>query len=241
MIRVNNLSYRIGNQQIIDNLSLDQQPASYYALAGENGAGKSTLIRIILDLIRNADSAGISIDGIPNQLLAARQRLSYLPEKFDIKKEVSGWQYLKFVADVYRQAYDESKITELCAQLSFDAERLGDKSFTYSKGMKQKLGLISCFMLDNPLVILDEPLTGLDPTARYQFKQLLVNERNNNRSIFYSTHMLADAEEICDQFAILHRGSIIFDGTPQQCLKQYQQDSLEKAYMQCLYAADRTT
>ncbi len=236
MIRVQNLSYRIGDQQIIDNLSLDLQRSSYYALAGENGAGKSTLIRIILDLIRNIDSGEITIDGNDNKSLPARQQLSYLPEKFDIKKEISGWQYLKFVADVYRQHQDAARISALCEQLSFDSSRLADKSYTYSKGMKQKLGLISCFMLDLPLIILDEPLTGLDPTARYQFKQLLLNERNNQRSIFYSTHMLADAEEICDQFAILHQGSIIFDGTPQQCLQQYQQDTLEQAYMQCISA-----
>ncbi len=234
MIRINNLSYRIADHQIIDDLSLELQPSSYYALAGENGAGKSTLIRIILDLIRNADSQDISINGKDNKLLDARQQLSYLPEKFDIKKEVSGNQYLKFVADIYRQAYDQDRIDQLCEQLSFDIPRLADKTFTYSKGMKQKLGLISCFMLDLPLIILDEPLTGLDPTARYRFKQLLLNERKHGRSIFYSTHLLADAEEICDQFGILHQGRIVFDGTPQQCLQQFQQDTLEKAYIQCL-------
>lgn len=234
MIRVNRLSYRIGEHRIIDDLSLDLLPSSYYALAGENGAGKSTLIRIILDLIRNADSQEISIGGRDNKLLNARQQLSYLPEKFDIKREVSGVQYLRFVSDIYRQPYAEDRIGDLSEQLNFDMSRLGDKTFTYSKGMKQKLGLISCFMLDLPLIILDEPLTGLDPTARFRFKQLLLNERKHGRSIFYSTHLLADAEEICDQFGILHRGRIVFDGTPQQCLQQFQQDTLEKAYIQCL-------
>ena len=100
--------------------------------------------------------------------------------------------------------------------------------------MKQKLGLISCFMLETPLIILDEPLTGLDPKARFLFKKLLSDERANGRTIFYSTHMLADAEEICDRFGILHDGSIVFEGTPEECISNFQANSLEKAYMSCI-------
>ena len=100
--------------------------------------------------------------------------------------------------------------------------------------MKQKLGLISCFMLDNPLIILDEPLSGLDPKARFYFKQLLKAEREHNRTIFYSTHMLADAEEICDQFGILHKGRIVFDGSPKACLHEFNAATLEQAYMNCV-------
>ena len=234
MLQVDGLSYRIGDNDILQGLSLSIQRGQFYALAGENGAGKSTLIKIVLDLIRNTDSGTVTIDGLDHKLIAARNLLTYLPEKFDIKKEVTGWQYLKFVYGVYQQPINENKVLELCDQLGLDYERLNNKSNTYSKGMKQKLGLISCFMLDKPFIILDEPLSGLDPKARFNFKKLLQQQRRNNRTIFYSTHMLADAEEICDQFAILHKGSIAFNGTPQQCMQQYHADTLEKAYMNCI-------
>lgn len=234
MLQISNLSYSVNGGKILDDLDVQLVKGNYFALAGENGAGKSTLIKIILDLIRNTESGSIRILGFDNKDKKARENIAYLPEKFDIKTEVTGWQYLKFIAATYLQTFDSDKIESLCDQLGLDSARLKDKSGTYSKGMKQKLGLISCFMLDTPLVILDEPLSGLDPKARYHFKQLLENERKNNRTIFYSTHMLADAEEICDQFAILHQGSIAFNGTPQQCMEQYHADTLEKAYMNCI-------
>ena len=234
MLQVDDLNYTIGGSDILRGLNLSIQQGQFYALAGENGSGKSTLIKIILDLIRNTDSGTVNIGGFDHKLIAARNLLTYLPEKFDIKKDVTGWQYLKFVYGIYQQPINENKVLALCEQLGFDSKRLRDKSNTYSKGMKQKLGLISCFMLDKALIILDEPLSGLDPKARFHFKELLQQERQNNRTIFYSTHMLADAEEICDQFAILHQGEIAFNGTPQQCMLEYHADTLEKAYMNCI-------
>lgn len=234
MLQINGLTYSIGHSVILDQLSLSVEAGQYYALAGENGAGKSTLIKIILDLIRNTQNGKVTIGGQDHKLLSSRNGVAYLPEKFNIKKEVTGWQYLRFVFGAYRQNQDKTKVEKLCGQLSLDYGRLDDKTGGYSKGMKQKLGLISCFMLDKSLIILDEPLSGLDPRARYHFKQLLNIERENRRTIFYSTHMLADAEEICDQFGILHRGQIVFNGTPKKCLVQYQTDTLEKAYMKCI-------
>ena len=234
MLKVKNLSYSIASHLILDDFNLTVEPGQYFALAGENGAGKTTLIKIILDLIRNISGGSVTLNDLPNTSASTRNDLTYLPEKFDLKKEVTGWQYLNFIYGIYRQKRNKARILNLCEQLSLDADRLDHKTSTYSKGMKQKLGLISCFMLDKPLIILDEPLSGLDPKARFHFKELLVNERKQNRTIFYSTHMLADAEEICDQFGILHQGRIVFQGTPQQCLQQYNQDTLEKAYMSCI-------
>ena len=213
---------------------MDIRHGEYFSLAGENGAGKSTLIKIILDLIRNIESGSIQIDRQGHRLKSTRKGIAYLPEKFDVKKEVSGWQYLKFICGIYQQELNKDRINNLCQLMSLDVDRLKDKVGAFSKGMKQKLGLISCFMLDTPLIILDEPLSGLDPKARFHFKQLLQQERVNSRTIFYSTHLLADAEEICDQFAILHQGKIAFNGTPQQCMQQYHADTLEKAYMNCI-------
>ncbi|MBC8212043.1 MAG: ABC transporter ATP-binding protein [Gammaproteobacteria bacterium] len=234
MLDIRGLSYQIGGNQILRELDLHIAEQQYYALAGENGAGKSTLIKIILDLIRNIESGSVKIGGVDRRQVAARQRLSYLPEKFDIKREVTGWQYLHFVAGVYRKILNQSRVEQLCEQLSLDVQKLELKASVYSKGMKQKLGLISCFMLDNPLIILDEPLSGLDPKARFYFKQLLNVERANQRTIFYSTHMLADAEEISDQFGILHQGRIVFEGSPQACLQTFSADTLEQAYMNCI-------
>lgn len=233
MLDVKGLSYQVHGIQVLNDLELSIETGQYYALAGENGSGKSTLIKIILDLIRNTQSGKISIGNQDHKLLSARNQISYLPEKFNIKKEVTGWQYLRFVFGAYRQTLDKEKIENLCQQLSLGFDRLDHKTIDYSKGMKQKLGLISCFMLDKPLIILDEPLSGLDPKARFYFKQLLRKERDNNRTIFYSTHLLADAEEICDRFGILHQGRIVFNGTPKQCLEQFNESTLETAYMKC--------
>ncbi len=236
MLKIHNLGYRIGSHPILKGLSISLQDGNYYALAGENGAGKSTLIKIILDLIRNNISGSVTINGHDHKALEARHQLVYLPEKFELKKEVTGWQYLEFIYGVYQQKVDRENVYRLCEQLSLDQDRLRHKTNHYSKGMKQKLGLISCFMLNNPFIILDEPLSGLDPKARFLFKQLLESERAHNRTIFYSTHLLADAEEICDQFSILHQGKIVFDGSPRQCLDQYNETTLEKAYMKCISA-----
>ena len=234
MLEIKGLDYSICGKQVLNNLMLSMQSGEYYALAGENGAGKSTLIKIVLDLIRNIERGVITLGGYDNKLLAARSLVTYLPEKFDIKKDVTGWQYLEFVYGIYCEPVNTEKVELLCRQLGLDSTRLHHKTNDYSKGMKQKLGLISCFMLDKPLIILDEPLSGLDPKARYHFKELLLSERENNRTIFYSTHMLADAEEICDQFGILHDGKIVFDGTPVSCLEQYKAQTLEQAYMNCI-------
>ena len=222
----------------MSDLSIRVVPGEYFALAGQNGAGKTTLIRIMLDLIRGIDQGSIQINGVDNKQTQSRKYIAYLPEKFELAHEITGWQYLKFVNSVYLHKLDQNRIAELCKSMMLDQARLSDKVSQYSKGMRQKLGLISCFMLDTEFIILDEPLSGLDPSARYLFKQLLSQERRKQRTIFYSTHMLADAEEICDRFGILHQGKIVFSGTPAECVKHYQVSTLEQAYMQCIREFD---
>ncbi len=178
--------------------------------------------------------ASIRVFGVDNQDRRCRDRLAYLPEKFDVKKNITGYQYLDFIAAVYHQDPGRKKVVELAERLDLPPERLNSRVGGYSKGMVQKLGLVSCFMLDRRLLILDEPLSGLDPRARFYFKELMREEKSAERTILYSTHLLADAEDLCDRFGILHDGVMKYQGTPADCIQRYQSDSLEQAYMKCI-------
>lgn len=233
VLAVSDINYSIAGLDILKTLDLEVREQQYFAIAGVNGAGKSTLIKLILDLIR-PQSGDIRIFGADNQQPGCRDQIAYLPEKFDVKRNIRGSQYLDFVAAVYRQEVSRSKINELAERLDFAPDRLADRVGGYSKGMVQKLGLISCFMLERRLVILDEPLSGLDPRARYFFKEMMLAEKSAERTVLYSTHMLADAEELCDQFGILHAGEMKYLGTPAECVQRYGADNLEQAYMRCI-------
>ncbi len=235
-LAVSSLNYSVPGLDILKDLSLEVEEHQYYAIAGVNGAGKSTLIKLILDLIRPAPGGSIRVFGADNRARECRDQLAYLPEKFDVKKGVSGRQYLEFIAAIYARKADRAALDALAERLDFPPARLDSRVATYSKGMVQKLGLLSCFMLERRLLILDEPLSGLDPRARYHFKQLLQDERAAGRTVLYSTHMLADAEELCDRFSILHDGVLKYEGTPAACLREFGAATLEEAYMKCISA-----
>ncbi len=233
-LNISNVSYSVAGLDILRQLDLEVGVRQYYAIAGINGAGKSTLIKLILDLIRPQPGGSIRIFDFDNSNPQCREQLAYLPEKFDVKKNISGRQYLDFIAAAYHHKADRRKITELAERLDFPPDRLDSRVGGYSKGMVQKLGLLSCFMLDRRLIILDEPLSGLDPRARYHFKELMRSLKSSEHTVLYSTHLLADAEDLCDQFGILHDGEMKYRGTPAECMQRYQAESLEQAYMQCI-------
>ena len=233
-LTVSNISYSVAGLDILKSLELDVTERQYYAIAGVNGAGKSTLIKLVLDLIRPTSGGEIKIFGRDNREKNCRDQLAYLPEKFDVKKNITGRQYLEFIAAVYRQNISGDRFSELAERLDFPPDRLDSRVGGYSKGMVQKLGLVSCFMLDRKLIILDEPLSGLDPRARYHFKELMREKKSDGCTVLYSTHLLADAEDLCDRFGILHDGEMKYQGTPADCLQRYRADSLEQAYMKCI-------
>ena len=233
-LAISSLSYSVPGLDILKTLNLEVSEQQYYAIAGVNGAGKSTLIKLILDLIRPLPGGSIRIFGADNRDRQCRDQLAYLPEKFDVKKNITGRQYLDFIAAVYHQKLSRDETSELAERLDFAPDRLDTRVAGYSKGMVQKLGLVSCFMLKRRLLILDEPLSGLDPRARYHFKQLMDEEKSAGRTVLYSTHLLADAEDLCDRFGILHDGEMKYQGTPADCLQRYRADSLEQAYMKCI-------
>ena len=126
-ISLGNLSYSISGIDILRTLNLEIPEQSYFAIAGINGAGKSTLIKLVLDLIRPSAGSDIKIFGQHNRVTGCRNQLAYLPEKFDVKKGVSGWQYLGFVSSIYHTSLDRNRTRELAEKLDFPADRLASK------------------------------------------------------------------------------------------------------------------
>ncbi|MGE3474406.1 MAG: ABC transporter ATP-binding protein [Rhodospirillaceae bacterium] len=224
-----------GKKIVLNDISFALRPAEIFGLVGVNGAGKTTMIRAILDL-RRAQGA-VSFFGEPNTSAKSRRRLIYLPEKFQPSSQLKGYEHLSILLAYFNQPLDRARARAVAAALDLDPEALGRTVRTYSKGMGQKLGLVGSLLVDAPLMILDEPMSGLDPRARVLLKDQLLEARRAGRSIFFSSHILADIEEICDRIGILHGGRIIFVGSPKDFVAQYAAPSLERAF---LLALERT-
>jgi ABC-2 type transport system ATP-binding protein len=111
---------------------------------------------------------------------------------------------------------------------------------SYSKGMGQKLGLVGAFLIDSPLLVLDEPMSGLDPRARIKLKEMLLSVKKKGKTVFFSSHILSDLDEICDRIGVIHEGKLFFIGTPADFKAKYQDASLEKAFLRSISVPTKT-
>ena len=139
-----------------------------------------------------------------------------------------------YMARLHGRLATEAERHDMCGRLDLDTDALAKSVRNYSKGMAQKLGLAACFLSGKQLFVLDEPMSGLDPKARLLVKRHLQSCRSEGRSIFISTHMLSDVEELCDRMGILHAGKLRFVGSPEECRRTYSSDTLEEAYLNCI-------
>ena len=222
-----------GRKTVLKGVELTVSQGEFFGLVGANGAGKTTMIKSLLDFI-SVDEGEISLFGQSNLKPKSRAVLAFLPERFVPPYFLKGEGFLRYIARLHGQKYDDSKARALCDALDLDSQALGQSVRRYSKGMAQKLGLAGCFISQRPLLLLDEPMSGLDPKARIFLKNHLENLKNEGQSLFFSTHMLSDVETICDRMAILHEGVIQFIGTPQACCDKYNKATLEEAYLACI-------
>jgi ABC-2 type transport system ATP-binding protein len=147
---------------------------------------------------------------------------------------LKGFEYLDLCLSYYGEKLDKEKAKAMAAALDLDPGVLSSKIGTYSKGMGQKIGLTGAFLTNAPLLILDEPMSGLDPRARILLKAALLNARAEGKTVFFSSHILSDIDEICDRIGIIHEGQQRFVGTPQEFKEMTQEPVLEKAFLKLI-------
>lgn len=215
---------------VLDRISFAVRAGEFFGLAGVNGAGKTSLIKCLLDL-SDFTSGQISIFGDSSARFAARRHLAYLPERFIPPHYLSGRSFLKMMASLHGHPHDDSRALAMFDELDLEATALTRPVRTFSKGMTQKLGLAAAFLANRNLMILDEPMSGLDPKARARVKDRLFALRANGGTLFFTSHALADVEEICDRIAVLHEGRIAFIGPPRDLVGATGAATLERAFL----------
>jgi len=226
-----NKSY--GNKQVLQAINLSVKPGEFFGLIGANGSGKSTLIKCMLDLTA-LDSGSIRLCGHNHTEVAARKDIAYLPDRFSPPAYLKGSDFLLYMLQLYGLAYSRADVLSVLSSLDLEADVLAITVNKLSKGMSQKLGLAVCLLSKKRLFILDEPMSGLDPKARILFKQQLEQLKQQGRSVFFSSHVLVDVDELADNMAVLHRGRILFTGSPADFKHNYRSEDLEQAYMNCI-------
>jgi ABC-2 type transport system ATP-binding protein len=230
ILAVKNVSIGYGKMPVVRDINLEVHPGEFFGLIGLNGAGKTTLIKAMLGL-RHQDAGEISVFGHEAGSRGAKAGLAYLPERFDPPWFLTGIEFLRFSLRLYKQKFDEAAVIAAAEKLVLDPVALKRRVQTYSKGMRQKLGLLGTVLTNCPLLVLDEPMSGLDPKARTLVKDMLVKGKAPGQTIFFCSHILADMDEICDRVAILHEGTLCFTGKPADLKAKTGSENLERAFL----------
>jgi ABC-2 type transport system ATP-binding protein len=229
-LKISEISKSFNDKIVLDKIEFSVKKNDIFGFIGLNGVGKTTLIKIILDLL-DQDHGEVEIFGVSRVLPESRKKICYLPEKFQPSQHLKGVEFVKFVLDFYGKKYNPEKAKKICENLDLKFEVLKQKVTKYSKGMTQKLGLLAVFLSEADLVILDEPMSGLDPKARIALKKELIAYKKSGKTIFFSSHILSDMDEICDSIAVLNNAKIVYEGTPKVFKDKHEEDSLDKAFL----------
>lgn len=234
MLRIENLTkiYK-GGKRAVDGLSIHVSAGDIYGFIGHNGAGKTTTIKCVVGIME-FEAGDIFIDGksVKTDSIACKRVTAYIPDNPDLYDHLTGIQYLNFIGDIFEISAKEKQ--ERIANYSdgFDiTSNLGDLISSYSHGMKQKLALISAFLHQPKLLILDEPFVGLDPKASITLKGMMRQLCGEGGAIFFSTHVLEVAEKLCNKIAIIKDGRLIAKGDTD---KVRGDNSLEEVFMEVI-------
>lgn len=227
-VSVEGVSVAYGTRRVLDDVSLEVAPGEIFGLIGLNGVGKTTLIKTMLDLSAAAQGR-IALFGIDSRVARSRAALAYLPEHLQPNRNLKGREFIELSLAYFRVR--ASDLAAAARGLALDPDALDCRMATYSKGMVQKVGLLATLLSERPLLVLDEPMTGLDPRARILLKDRLIAYRDGGGAVFFSSHILSDIDEICDRVGVIHGGRILFTGTPEAMKAHFGSPSLERAFL----------
>ena len=215
MLQIKNLTKRFGEKVAVDDLTLHIAPGEIYGFIGHNGAGKTTTLRSVAG-IQQFDAGEILIDGVSvtQDPLACKRSMAYIPDNPDLYDFMSGIQFLNFIGDIFAVPPEQrqARIRDYAARFEL-TDDLAQPISAYSHGMKQKLAIISAWIHEPKLILMDEPFVGLDPKASHLLKEMMREHCDRGGAIFFSTHVLEVAEKLCDKVAIIRHGALVRSGT----------------------------
>ena len=231
MLRIDHLTKTYGEKKAVDDLSLHIAPGEIYGFIGHNGAGKTTTLKSIAGILQ-FDAGDIRIGGtsIREDPLACKRMMAYIPDNPDLYEYMTGIKYLNFIADIFGVSADDrrSRIRDYAGRFEL-TDDLAQPIAAYSHGMKQKLAIISAWLHQPRLILMDEPFVGLDPKAAHLLKGMMRELCDAGGAIFFSTHVLEVAEKLCDKVAIIKGGKLIRSGTMEDVKGD---ESLESVFLE---------
>jgi ABC-2 type transport system ATP-binding protein len=240
LIQLQNLSRNYGDRPAVRGISLDIPAGEVFGLLGPNGAGKSTTMKMLATLLRpsggTARIAGHDLLTEPNEI---RRTIGYVPEGADLYEVLSGEEFLDLVRDLHQVPADEAARRRAPLVEAFSlGNDLGRAMGEYSKGMKQKLLLIAALQHDPQVLLLDEPLDGLDVPAQEFLKDLIEERAAQGGAVVYSSHILEVVEKVCHRVAIIHQGIVVALGAPREMVAASGEESLARLFLKITATAE---
>ena len=223
-----------GTHKAVDDCSFFVEDGKITGFIGPNGAGKTTTIKMIMGILE-ASEGTILLDGedIRKNAIEAKKKIGFVSDNPDSFLRLKGLEYLNFMADIYDVPGEgrAEKIRSMAERFEM-TDALGDRILSYSHGMRQKIMVMGALLHDPCLWILDEPLTGLDPRAAFELKEMMKEHAASGRTVLFSTHVLEVAEKLCDKVVIINRGHIVYQGTLERLREDYPEGtSLEEIFL----------
>lgn len=228
-MEITNLTKRFGSRLAVGGINLKANPGEIYGFLGTNGAGKTTTIRMLLGILQ-PDAGEVKICGrkVRKGDRSARHLVGAVAEIQYMYNDVTCREYLKFFAQLYDVENADLRVDQMLDEVAL-SDRRDDIAVTLSKGLQQKLGLARALLHNPPVLILDEPISGLDPHGIREFREIICRERDRGRLVFFSSHVLSEVELTADRIGIMRQGNLVFEDTIDGTMSKY--ESLEHAFI----------